>query len=228
MKYADFELLDRLAAEYVVGSLRGRARRRFERVCASQPAALHAVHRWEDRLVALNRGIAAVRPSARVWPEIRRRIAAAAGASPRRPMSTRRWQLAAAGIAAAAVLLAVVIRQHQPALQLVAVLGEDSAHPLWRVQRAKELTALTITTVGVVKRTAQQSYELWALPRGGQPVSLGVLPAQGASERRLTAAQRDALLASDKIAVSVEPAGGSATGRPTGPVIIVSGIAASG
>ena len=37
-----------------------------------------------------------------------------------------------------------------------------------------------------------------------------------------------ALLAADKVAVSVEPPGGSPTGSPTGPVIIVANLAALG
>ncbi|MBV8974837.1 MAG: anti-sigma factor, partial [Sinobacteraceae bacterium] len=46
--------------------------------------------------------------------------------------------------------------------------------------------------------------------------------------RRLTAPQRAALLAADKVAVSLEPLGGSPTGSPTGPIVIVTNVAASG
>lgn len=60
--------------------------------------------------------------------------------------------------------------------------------------------------VGPVQRQPGKAYELWALPRGGQPVSLGLLPAGGTYERTLNTAQRAALLAADKVAVSVEPA----------------------
>jgi anti-sigma-K factor RskA len=44
----------------------------------------------------------------------------------------------------------------------------------------------------------------------------------------LSGAQRAALLAADKVAVSVEPSGGSPTGSPTGPVIIVASLPALG
>jgi anti-sigma-K factor RskA len=68
---------------------------------------------------------------------------------------------------------------------------------------------------------AGKSYELWGLPDGGAPVSLGLLPASGEVRRDLVAAQRVALAASTKVAVSLEPAGGSPTGAPTGPVLYV-------
>jgi anti-sigma-K factor RskA len=47
------------------------------------------------------------------------------------------------------------------------------------------------------------------------------MPVEGTADRELTEAQRAALLAASKVAISVEPEGGSTTGAPTGPVIIV-------
>jgi len=52
MRYEAPDLLDQLAGQYVLGTLRGRARRRFERVIENNPAARAAVQRWEDRFVA--------------------------------------------------------------------------------------------------------------------------------------------------------------------------------
>jgi anti-sigma-K factor RskA len=68
------------------------------------------------------------------------------------------------------------------------------------------------------------SYELWLLPaEGGAPISLGVLAALDA---RLTVPAVDSarLRVGAKLAVSVEPRGGSPTGAPTGPVILVGAI----
>ena len=115
-----------------------------------------------------------------------------------------------------------------PPLQTLAILGTDSAHPVWRLERRRALTALTIEVVGTVPPAAGKSYELWALPRGGAPVSLGLLPGTGRAERTLSEPQRTALLAADKVAVSVEPLGGSPTGGPTGPIVIVTPVPAAG
>jgi len=45
------------------------------------------------------------------------------------------------------------------------------------------------------------------------------MPEKGRAERELSATQRQALLGASKVAVSLEPQGGSTTGAPTGPVL---------
>jgi len=228
MKYENHELLGRLAAEYVLGTLRGPARRRFERLCTSSAAARGAMHRWEDDWSVLSGSLRPIQPSERVWENVSRRLFGARSAAPR-VSRWRTWQLAAAAsLIAVALIVGLIVHEQQPPLQTLAVLGTDNAHPLWRIERRQELAALTIRVVGPVQRQPGKAYELWALPRGGQPVSLGLLPAGGTYERTLNGAQRAALLAADKVAVSVEPPGGSPTGSPTGPVIIVANLPAPG
>lgn len=228
MRYETQELLDRLAAEHVLGTLRGPARRRFERLCAESVAARGALHRWEDDWSVLSRSLRPIQPSERVWANVSRRLFGARSAAPR-VSRWRSWQLAAAAsLIAVALIVGLIVHQQQPPLQTLAVLGTDSAHPLWRIERRTQLAALTIRVVGPVQRVPGKAYELWALPRGGAPVSLGLLPAGGTYERTLNSAQRAALLAADKVAVSVEPAGGSPTGSPTGPVVIVASLPALG
>jgi anti-sigma-K factor RskA len=72
---------------------------------------------------------------------------------------------------------------------------------------------------------AGKAHELWILPapdvNNGNPVSLGLLPTSGEQKLTLTAAQRAALAGAKQLAVSLEPAGGSPTGLPTGPVLHV-------
>ena len=57
-------LLDRLAAEYVLGTLRGAARARLERWRASSPALEQRCVYWEERLLPLLRGTRPVQPPA--------------------------------------------------------------------------------------------------------------------------------------------------------------------
>jgi anti-sigma-K factor RskA len=232
MNYEQAELLDRLAAEYTLGTLRGRARRRFERLCVDSAAARGAAQRWEDHWSTLSRALPPVAPSPGVWPALSRRLFGDDAAAPAAPRVRRRraWSLAAAaGLVAVALIVGLIMRQTAPPpLQTLAILGTDTAHPVWRLERRLPLAALTIEVIGTVPQAAGKSYELWALPRGGAPVSLGLLPVAGSSQRALSERQRTALLAADKVAVSVEPAGGSPTGSPTGPIVIVTNVPAPG
>ena len=60
-----------------------------------------------------------------------------------------------------------------------------------------------------------RALELWAIPAGGAPRSLGVISARGDT----LAIKGKALEGADSLAVSLEPPGGSPTGAPTGPVL---------
>jgi anti-sigma-K factor RskA len=232
MNYNRPELLDRLAAEYVLGLLRYRARARFQRLCAELPAALSARQRWEERLLPLSLALAPVAPDVNRWPQIERVIAAlnGGGAVPRaaRRSAARRWWpvAVAASLIGVALLVGRLTYWSEPTWQPIAVLAPANAAPLWRLERSADGAQINIRAVGPITLSAAKSYELWILPSGGggNPVSLGLMPRQGNLERRLTPAQRALLAAARQVAVSVEPAGGSPTGQPTGPVVIVASV----
>jgi anti-sigma-K factor RskA len=217
MKYEDRELLDQLAAQYVVGTMRGRVRRRFERVCGGNVAAQAAVKRWEDRMVGMLKDVKAEQPSAQVWAGIERRLGFAARAEEKSTswfawLGTR-WSAAAfAAITALAIGLGVYLQQ--PGVEPIGVFAEASGAEIWRVKSTRDGARLVIEA-DRVKLDAQHSYELWALPEGGAPVSLGLLPQSGTATLALNDAQRSALSRSSKIAVSLEPVGGSPNGSPT-------------
>jgi anti-sigma-K factor RskA len=231
MNYNRPELLDRLAAEYVLGLLRYRARARFERLCAELPAALSAQQRWEERLLPLSLALAPVTPDAARWPQIERAVAAMNGgsAAPRagaRSAARRWWPVAlAASLIGVALLVGRLTYRSEPTWQPIAVLAPANAAPLWRLERSADGAQINIRALAPIALSAAQSYELWILPSGGgNPVSLGLMPRQGTLERRLTPAQRALLAAARQVAVSLEPAGGSPTGQPTGPVVIIASV----
>ncbi|HSI58836.1 MAG TPA: hypothetical protein VLA16_14855, partial [Ideonella sp.] len=74
MDYGRNPLADRLAAEYVLGTLRGRARHRFETLLPAHPALRWAVARWQDMLLPLAASVKPVEPSAAVWTGIEARL----------------------------------------------------------------------------------------------------------------------------------------------------------
>jgi len=218
------ELIERLAAEYVLGTLRGGARRRFERWRASSGLVDERCRFWEERLMPLLQGLTPVPPPPRVWQGIRRRLGLARSAV--RP-GRARWLALAAGLMVVAIVGALLYwRPLAPARALEsATIAAPSGDLLWRVEvygRPGEPAQLQVRAGSQAAQPAARDYELWALPKGRAPVSLGLLPYEaGTARRSLTATQQQALASSAQIAVSLEPAGGSPTGQPTGPVVFV-------
>lgn len=228
MKYADPELLDQLGREYVLGTLRGPARRRFEVLCRTDAAAREVVRKWEDRLLGLSVALPPVEPSASVWPVVQGKLGFETTVRPAPRRVTTRWQFAiAAMLALLAAGLGWILATRTGPPVAIATLAPEGGAAIWSVETYPERGRVRIVVAGQVPAQAGRSYELWALPEGGAPVSLGLMPSGAAETRRLNAAQLTALAASRKIAVSLEPLGGSPTGAPTGPVLYVGALNAS-
>ena len=231
MNYQRPQLLDELAAQYVLGTLRGPARRRFERYCARNVAALHAVRRWEDRLVDMLASVVPVAPSTLVWDRIKFRIRRDRALRPKRSLATLgNWRLAvAAGIAALAIAFGVWTGFGPGSLQPVARFADQQQAQLWVVEAPRNRGELRVSAAQNLALDPARAYELWALPgAGAAPVSLGLMPKSGRDTLELNDAQRLALSRSRQLAISLEPPGGSPTGAPTGPVQFVADVVAAG
>jgi anti-sigma-K factor RskA len=220
MKSANRELVDRLAAEYVLGTLRYRARRRFERwLLSPQVGAL--VKAWEDRLAGLEPQLAPVKPPANVWRGIEDKLELRK--LQRRPAT--RWMAIAASLLVVVAAGLFFALPGGPKVTGTSTLAADAQTIYWRVEVLGDREELNVRAQNVYDLPAGKAHELWALPEGGAPVSLGLLPQMGDRRVVLTAAQRAALANSKQIAVSLEPEGGSPTGAPTGPVLLLAPLA---
>ena len=118
MNYADPDLRDRLAAEYALGTLRGPARRRFERLATGDARLREAAEDWELRLNLLGESAPAVEPPARVWEGIAERIGPPP-APTRDSLLTRLWDSlgfwrAASLLAGAAAAVALYVALQPP------------------------------------------------------------------------------------------------------------------
>jgi anti-sigma-K factor RskA len=223
MKSANRELVDRLAAEYVLGTLRGRARRRFERwLLSPQVGAL--VKAWEDRLAGLEPPLKGVTPPATAWQGIEKRL----GLRSLRRAPLTRWLAVAASVAFFAMIAVFALRQVPPQVSQQAYVQADPQTIYWRVEILGDNEELSLHVHQVHDLPPGKSHELWVIPAGAgaKPVSLGLLPHTGDHHRVLTAAQRAALKGATTIAVSLEPEGGSPSGSPT-EVLLTAPLAAA-
>jgi len=218
------DLIDRLAAEYVLGTLRGPARQRFERWRSTSRQVDEHCAAWEQRLLPMLRRLKPVAPPAHVWQQIERRLNLSAPA--RRSSAWRALAVAASLLLVVALGTLWYWRTLGPGhVAQVATISEPSGTTVWQVDiygRPGEARRLIVRASGFATRPVDHDYELWALPKGGAPVSLGVLPyVQARTQRALTSAQQQALRSAAQLAVSLEPAGGSPTGQPTGAIVFV-------
>lgn len=230
MKLATHPALDALAAEYVLGTLRGAARRRFERSLASEPLVAARVNYWQQRINLKPSAAQAVQPSREVWKRVERDLNLRALQPPwySRLNIWRNWALAAS-VALVLVIGTQLIRVAEPPVELTAIAtlaGDDVAVRGTTVSAllSRDGKRLALRSERAIVADAARSYELWLLPDGGgAPISLAVLGSLDA-EFSVPPAQVGRIARGAKLAVSVEPAGGSKTGAPTGPVILVGAI----
>jgi len=210
------ELADRLAAEYVLGTLTGGARRRFDALLPAHPALRRAVADWERRLLPMALDGGSVQPAPRVWTGIEARLGWRAAAQPSR-RRLRFWQAFASFATVAAVVLGTVPRHEPVAAPMIVVLHATKGSETIVAGVSPDRRQLSIQPLQKVALTSDQSLELWALKKDGPPASLGLIAAD-----KLTAVQPKSLPRDTKgLAVSLEPLGGSPTGAPTGPVLFV-------
>jgi anti-sigma-K factor RskA len=208
------QIIDSLAAEYVLGTLRGPARRRFEKWRAAIPLVNERCRFWEEHLMYLAKGLTPIRPPAHVWQGIRIRLNLSRGAPQRR--SGRTWAIAASVLLIAGVSALLYWRSTEPGkLSEVATIATPTGTRLWEVDVYRTSGRLIMHTGQLPAHPADRDFELWALPAGGKPVSLGLMPYSGTAQRMLTDVQKQALAHSAQVAITVEQAGGSPTGQPT-------------
>jgi anti-sigma-K factor RskA len=228
-------LRDKLAAEYVLGALRGGARRRFEHWLRADPALRAAVAEWQQRLQPLAELGRAVPAPARAWDGIERRLGfdAASGSpstsAPRvawwrfwRNGAARPWAGIAFAAGAAALGLAAVLVTHvlppDDAPRQVAVLSDAQAHTALLVTADPRRHRLEVRVASEVRTPDDRTLQLWAIDRAGKPRSLGILPDNRSADLALDARATGPDVA--LLAISQEPKGGSPDpNAPTGPVL---------
>lgn len=222
--------LQRLASEYVLGTLTAQERADVEQRLPRDTLLRDAVDAWEQRLLPLTALAPPEDPSPQLWPRI-----ASTVFTPKAIKQAGGWKawwnslafwrmLAGGGLAAAAALAVTVSMQQQapngPGYLVVLVAPQDKA-PGWIVQAGnKNSRDLSLIPLGPTSVPQQKTLQFWTKGKDwGAPVSLGLVrPGQTLKLKldKLPPMQPEQLFE-----ITLEPETGSPTGRPTGPILYI-------
>lgn len=224
MRYADPVLVDRLASAYVLGTLAGPARRRFERLRRDRADVGLAVQQWEARLGLLGQSVPPAQPSPRVWAAIEARTRPAPAA--------RGWGWLPAGFGlgglAAGLVTAWALFITSPALFLTAdrvamqsgeklpasyvgLLTDAQGNGKLLVSSLRHGKTLTIKVIGPIEPPTDGRLVLWAVPATGPAFVLGTVPPTGSSVSQLPETSEKLLSRVGKLVVTAETAAAPAS-----------------
>ncbi|MDP3654608.1 MAG: anti-sigma factor [Rhodoferax sp.] len=238
MKYTHPALLDHLASAYVLGTLGGGARRRFERLLHDRSDVRMQVALWEARLGQLAVSIPERSPSPRLWSAIEARTrpgpapavtgAAAPGLRWLKPAGLGFGSFAL-GVLALGVLFvsapALFISSDQLAMRsgeklpqsYVGLLTDAQGQGKLLVSSLRHGKTLTVKVIGPITPPAGGRLVLWALPASGAALALGAVPSSGTAVSVLPDTSEKLLSQVSKLQVTLETDGTPA--HPSGTVV---------
>ena len=214
-----------LAAELALGLLEGEARADALRRNLADPAFAAAVDAWRVRLDPMYDEFASV-PPAHLWPAIEARLApglARSDAAASRQIRRWRWLAAGSGALAASFAAAFLFARPEPVTIVrevvraptevaVAQLG-GKAGTLLAANYEPDDGALRVRAIIVPEGPLVP--ELWVIPAGGAPQSLGLLDGHGVTKVTVPARLRALLIDGATLAVTMEPVEGAPHTAPS-------------
>ena len=234
------------AGELALGVLEGSDLAAARRLQLSDVTFAGAVEWWEARLGAMSEGAQSALPSDAVWQGIVARIDAidaqrdmpAAAMAPDRGRGPAGWSIAAALVGVSAAAAALVLFLSTPARspvappeiaavagdQLVAQLADAEANRSLASRIDPESGQLRLAIAGLEAEPGKTP-ELWVIPAGGAPISLGAIPQQGNFARDLSVEESSLLAAGATLAVTFEDDTGERHETPTMPILLAGPLA---
>ena len=220
---------DLVAAEYVLGVLEAGPRLAAEARILSDRAFADLVSAWQRRFAPLALDVRPVDVPHRVWTRIQERL----GWTPAAPdsvigKSLYFWRLTA-GIAATVALALLVVdfvpRWTAPRVsevqlaKAVTTLSRDDGTPGWLATVDVRHGTVLMMPVPSAPDAQGRAAELWLIPPGQAPRSLGAVSIDRAYTVAVPAILRADLTPQAVLAITLEPAAGIPHAAPTGPII---------
>lgn len=221
MRYTQPRLLEHLASSYVLGTLTGGARRRFERLQRDRADVRGLVMQWETRLGQLAVSVPAQQPSPQLWKAIAARtqpqVAAPSGGwlGRLKPAGFGFGGLAA-GVIAASVLFVTApglfMTSDQIAMRTgeklpqsyVGLLTDAQGNGKLLVSSLRHGKTMTVKVIGPITPPASGKLVLWAVPASGAAFAIGTVPTTGSAVSMLPDTSEKLLSKVSKLVVTLE------------------------
>jgi anti-sigma-K factor RskA len=178
-----------LAGEYVLGTLQGDARDRFERRLVDDVDLQREVAAWERRLAPMLEGVAPVSPPPQIWRAIEARI---------NPVGQRQvsgiwhslgfWRalsLVSVSLVLALSLSLFMLLPGSGELEQIMVVTNDQSQAGWIVDTRRRDPMLNVSAVQPSPLPPGKVCQLWLETAQGTMIPVGVLPHEGSRRMRI-------------------------------------------
>ena len=223
MRYRDSQVQDRLAREYVLGTMSATVRRRFQRLLHADAGLQAQVRDWQQRLQPLADDVPPLTPPRAVWLALAERLGHTA---PRRAQksawlsSLTLWRGLSAITSAAVLVMALLLLRTpevRPVDYLAVMAGDESVASIVASAR-KAPWELTLELVKTPPLASDRTLHLWAVSaETGEIHSLGAIGNDAKQQRPLSERQW-LLIRGARSLIVTEEAQSAALDQPTGPV----------
>lgn len=218
MNYEKPELQSALASEYVLGTLTGKARERFEKLLPHSSGLQAAVADWQQYLMPLAQQVKPVTPPAELWQGIQSRVSP----TNTQPGFKSIWDNIAFwrgfGLSASALMLAIAVFGQQiiPGANIaepvaiaekipthLAVLSDQQNDLKMVVSLENQGQSMIVRAASSVP--AAEQLKLWCIEENGNKMPIGVIKPNGDTRFSLNPQQLQNLLVAHKLEVTREP-----------------------
>lgn len=224
-RYQNPEVFEQLAIEYAVGSMQGRARKRFEALMDTHFYLRATVDAYENKFANLVELLPDAEPADKVWNNIEAHIKSTAPQEEKAPwwstsLFKQGFGFAAMALVISAVLLFNPMTGHDP-VTYSAVLESESKDMMAYTKIQKSDMKLSVDIMKKMPIPDDVELTLWCHPKGGgMPMKMGTISKSGTTEMTISKDEWQELSNVGSLAVSMEKAGDKSIMQPTGKILL--------
>lgn len=222
LRYTKTEVQNRIARDYVLGTLCAQARSRCETLRKQLPELDQRIYAWAEKLQPMADSVPSVEPSPDLWARIESSVSPATLQQAEQAATTPLWsrlgflRALTAALAFAAISLGTLLAVQPGASQLdyIAVLAASDGQKSFVATALEDAKALSLTRFSEAP-APDIEYQLWAISKtDGEARSLGLIANADESLKVLSESDWRLITDAHELLITEEPLGGSPIGEP--------------